>query len=571
VTDDTPVADALMARAVWATARQDSAGAEALYKELAARFPDEPRWQGELASFYERQGRVDDAVAIYQRVRGTALAVPRFDLDLCRLYARRDDLSRAREHAELAISQYREVGFKNGEAQARLCEADVLRLGGAGNRDQALAASFDALGVFDGLGEKFNEARAHHYVAVALGGAGREAEAVNSWIRALAGARATGNRALEGAVLNNLGVASEALGRRRQSLAYHEQSVTLNESLGDEREAARAQVNAAAVLVEYGPRPDEGLRRVQSALTVFRKIGDKSFEILGLRVQGAYHRNAGRAREAEQFFEQALAIARERGLEDSAQGVRLDLARTQLGQGRYAEAVASFEALAREPRSRDRTHAEVLAGVARARLGDTMAAESWFEQAAKDVAASGDADLTPLLLLSRGELALEHGDRLRALAFFRQAAARSDELPDASTVAAAAYRDWLSAGAGKSSLQGLRDAVARAAALKRAALEGLCRTLQARMQLQAGDAAGASSTLQLNPAVEGGLDPETAAAVQSVRVAVFGKLGETAKADAARAEIRRLLAVVEQGLPEAARGGFAQRPGIVALVRASGH
>ena len=333
VTDDTPVADALMARAVWATARQDFPGAEALYKELAARFPDEPRWQGELASFYERQGQVDDAVAIYQRVRGTALAVPRFDLDLCRLYARRDDLSRAREHAALAIEQYRESGFKSGEAQARLCEADVLRLGGAGNRGQALAASFDALGVFDGLGEKFNEARAHHYVAVALGGAGREAEAVNSWIRALAGARATGNRALEGAVLNNLGVASEALGRRRQSLAYYEQSVALNESLGDEREAARAQVNAAAVLVEYGPRPDDGVRRVQSALTVFRKIGDKSFEVVGLRVQGAYHRNAGRAREAEQSFEQALAIARERGLEDSAQGVRLESGPDAAGAG----------------------------------------------------------------------------------------------------------------------------------------------------------------------------------------------------------------------------------------------
>ena len=115
--------------------------------------------------------------------------------------------------------------------------------------------------------------------------------------------------------------------------------MALNESLGDEREAARAQVNAAAILVDYGPSPDDGVRRVQSALTVFRKIGDRSFEVLGLRVQGAYHRNAGRAREAEQFFDQALAIARERGLEDGAVGIRLGLARTQLAQGRYADAL----------------------------------------------------------------------------------------------------------------------------------------------------------------------------------------------------------------------------------------
>ena len=145
---------------------------------------------------------MDDAIAIYQRARGTALGLPRFDLDLCRLFARKDDLSRAREHARLATAQYHEMGFRSGEAQALLCEADVLRLGAAAERSQAIGASFDALGVFDGLAEPYNEARAHQYVAITLAGAGREAEAVSSWTRALAGARATGNRSLEGVVLD---------------------------------------------------------------------------------------------------------------------------------------------------------------------------------------------------------------------------------------------------------------------------------------------------------------------------------------------------------------------------------
>ena len=146
VTDDTLTSDSLLSRAVWATARQDFGGAEALYKELATRYPDEPRWQGELAAFYEGQGRLDDAVAIYQRVRGTALALPRFDVDLCRLYARRDDLSRAREHARQAIAQFREMGFRNGEAQALLCEADVLRLGASADRGLALALELRCVG-----------------------------------------------------------------------------------------------------------------------------------------------------------------------------------------------------------------------------------------------------------------------------------------------------------------------------------------------------------------------------------------------------------------------------------------
>ena len=571
VTDDTPVADALVSRALGATARQDFAGAEALYQELVERYPDEPRWQGELATFYERQGRLDDAVVIYQRVRNTALALPRFDVDLCRLFARRDDLSRAREHAAAAIAQYRKIGFRSGGAQALLCDADVLRLGDAGSRQQALVASFDALGVFEALGEKFNEARAHQYVAVVLAGAGREAEAVNSWTRALAGARATGNQYLEGVVLMNLGVASEALGRRQQSLAYYEQSVALSETIGDEREAARAQVNAAAILVEYGPNPDDGVRRVQSALTVFRKIGDKSFEVLGLRVLGAYYRNGGRTQEAEQSFDQALSIARERGLEDDAVGIRLDIARTQLAQGRYTDALTALEAVAREPRSRDSTHAKVLVGVARARLGEAKAAEESFALAAQDVDTSSDASLAPLLLLSRGELALEQGDRTRALALFRQAAAvRGDEPPDASAVAAAAYRDWLAGGGGRRSPVAASDSVARAAVLKRASLEGLCRVLLARLQLDRGDAAGALSTLELDRAVESGLDGETAAAVHAARADVFARLGDTARVEVARAEVRRLIGALTQGLPEAARDRFAHRPGIAALVKTPG-
>ena len=370
----------------------------------------------------------------------------------------------------------------------------------------------------------------------------------------------------------NLGVASEALGRRQQSLAYYEQSVALSEAIGDEREAARAQVNAAAILVEYGPSPDDGVRRVQSALTVFRKIGDKSFEVLGLRVLGAYYRNGGRTKEAEQSFDQALSIARERGLEDDAVGIRLDIARTQLAQGRYADALTALEAVAREPRSRDSTHAKVLVGVALARLGDATGAEESFAQASQDVDTSGDASLAPLLRLSRGELALEQGDRTRALAFFRQAAVvQGDEPPDASAVAAAAYRDWLSAGAGgRRSREPLGDTVARAAVLKRASLEGLCRVLQARLQLDGGDSTAALTTLELDRSVEAGLDAETAAAVHAARAAAFARQGETARVEAARAEIRRVIGTLTQGLPEPARASFQRRPSIAALVQASG-
>jgi tetratricopeptide (TPR) repeat protein len=572
VTDDTLASDALFSRAAWATARQDLAGAEELLRELTARYPDEPRWQGELASFYERQGRLDDAVAIYQRVRGTALALPRFEVDLCRLYTRRDDLSRAREHARLAIAQYREMGFGNGEAQALLCEADVLRLGSADDRRQSLAGSFEALGIFDRLGEAYNVARAHQYLGLALAAEGREAEAVESWERALAGARATGNAPLEAGVLMNLGVASESLGRHRQSLSYYERSARISETLGDERQAARALANSAAILVEYGPQPEEGLRRALSALTVLRKIGDRSFEVFGLRVVGVYHRYTGDLGQAEQEFDQALSIARELGLQDRALGIRVELARTALLKGRYAEALAASEAVSREPRNRDSTQAKVLAGVARARLGDVEGAEATFAQASSDIQNGGEQSLLPALLVSRGELALERGDRAAALAMFSRAAAvQGDELWTSAAVAAAAHRDFLSANSRplERTRALLEVSMARATALKRVDVQALCRMLEARLLLDRGDSSGAGAVLETDSPLISGLEPELAARVQSLRAEVFAGKHEPTREASARAEVGRLVADVMRTVPEAGRQRFAARPSIAALIRVS--
>jgi len=571
VSDGTLVPDALFAQAAWATARQDLAGAEVLFKELASRYPDEPRWQGELASFYERQGRLDEAVAIYQRARDTALALPKFELELCRLYTRRDDLSRGREHARRAMAQYREIGFGNGEAQALLCEADVLRLGSADDRRAALSSSFEALGIFDRLGEAYNVARAYQYLGLALAAEGREAEAVNSWESALAGARATGNLLLETLTLMNLGVASQALGRYRQSLAYYERSARISETLGDERQAARALANSAAILVEYGPEPEEGLRRALSALTVLRKIRDRSFEVFGLRVVGVYHRYTGDPGKAEQAFDQALSITRELGLQDRSLVIRVELARTALARGRYAEALTALEAVTREPQSRDSTEARVLVGVARARLGDLEGAETAYAQAATDIENGGERRLTPSLLLSRGELALERGDRTAALALFSRAAAvQGDELWTAAAVAAAAHRDFLTAHTRTlhrtRALLGI--SMARAVGLKRVDVQTLCRTLEARLLLDGGDSSGAAAILQTD-SLPPGVEPELAARVQGLRAEVFAGGRDAVQEASARAEAGRLVAGLLRDVPEPARQRFAARPGIAALFRVS--
>ena len=102
-----------------------------------------------------------------------------------------------------------------------------------------------------------------------------------------------------------------------RAAGYYEQSAKLYEALGDEPRAAQIEANAGAMRVEFGLDSDAGLRAVQNALAVFRKLGDRNFEVFAAQVTAAYHRYGGRHADAERELNRALAIAKERNLDDS--------------------------------------------------------------------------------------------------------------------------------------------------------------------------------------------------------------------------------------------------------------
>ena len=65
------------------------------------------------------------------------------------------------------------------------------------------------------------------------------------------------------------------------------------------------RANRGFLLVEYGGTPEEGLRDLENALAVFRKLGDKNFEVFCLKVIGAYYRYAGRYTDTERELNRA--------------------------------------------------------------------------------------------------------------------------------------------------------------------------------------------------------------------------------------------------------------------------
>ena len=82
-------------------------------------------------------------------------------------------------------------------------------------------------------------------------------------------------------VINRSNIANEAGVALSEIQGVSNRLAELIQAISD---AAQQQANSAALRIEYGDQPEEGLRDMQNALAVFEKLGDKNFEAFGLRV-----------------------------------------------------------------------------------------------------------------------------------------------------------------------------------------------------------------------------------------------------------------------------------------------
>ena len=478
LTDQSSALDRLFVDAVATEARRDTGAAEALYRELATRAADEPRWRLELAGFLDRELRPAEAITTYHDALALDGRLARPHLELCRLY-NPNELASAREHGELALAAYRALGGRAGEAQARWCLADILRVGDADEVMEARRHADTALGIVEGLGYDYNLGRARYYVALVAAFQGNLPEAASELERALALSRTVGNRELEPLLLMNLGVAQMLLGNRAQAADYYAAGAKLFEALGNQRRAAEQQANGAALRIEFGNQPALALRDMQNALAVVQELGDKNFEAFCRQVIAAYYRQIGQHANAERELNLANAILLERNIEDDIASVTVDQARSKIELGEYPAAMILLKEVLGDGTGPQAAAARIHLARLLARLGDTGAAASQLETASADVS-EGD-ELFPLLLLARGEVAYEAGRPSEAQSEFARAAALwTGELPDVASVEAQALVGFFDAGAGSVT----EGTVAIEASLKQAeAMERM--SLEARRRLQA--------------------------------------------------------------------------------------
>ncbi len=331
-------ADRLFVEAATAEARRDTATAIERFNALIEGTPGDPGWIVQLAAFEDRQGMNAEAIASFHRALDQDARLVRPHVELCRLYIRINDPVNARKHGRLAADAYRAAGANGGEAQALFCLTDSLRVGDDAERAEAAQHAAQALEMLQRLGHTYNLSRAHNYVALAADGRGDMAAAAAAWEQALTAAREAGNRVLEPLVLMNLGTAYDKLGQHAKAIGFLRQSAERFEALGDQARAAENLLNVGAMLIAYGGGLDEGRRNVENAQAVFRKLGNRNFEIAAARANATAFRYAGKQADAERELNRAVALATERDLDFQIATSRIFLARSRFDAGDYASA-----------------------------------------------------------------------------------------------------------------------------------------------------------------------------------------------------------------------------------------
>jgi tetratricopeptide (TPR) repeat protein len=550
--------DRLFVAAVVAESRRDAPAATARYQELAERFGGEPHWLMELGASFDRGGDYEQSVIAYQQALVQRQLLVRPHLELCRLYSpsRLNDTARAEEQGRRALAEYSRRGDRALEAQSLFCLIDVLRVGDAFKREEAVRSAREALRLLEGLGShEYNVARAHNYIALAAEAQGDFETAVASWERALTGARATGNVILEPLVLMNLGVAQESMGNRTRALDYHKQSIAVYERLGDEERAAQHLANVGSLLIEYAGQPEQGARDVQTALTVFRAGKNKDFEAYCLRVLGWYHRNAGRYAESERLFNEALSIARVNGFLNEVAPITVDLARLRLAAGDYTGARDFLTDILAKGAGHDEAEARIVLAASQVRLGRLDAASEELERARDEVETMRPA-LRPAFELVLGDAAVSSGRVDLARAHFARASALwVDAIPDPASVEARAHMGLLTRGPSRAALE---SSLAQAQAIGSVVLEARVRILTARKLVESGDGPGAVKVLSSLPRDEA-IGPELNAQAHFWRGQALTRGGDGAAGQREVALARDLIEKFRMSLPEPDRKPFASR------------
>jgi tetratricopeptide (TPR) repeat protein len=259
---------------------------------LIARYAGGHEWKQQcadlthaFAQFLETSGYWSDALAAHnvalhacddlEDLPRTARAA--FDLSFTSL--RTGHHAVAEEHAVRAMTIYRSLGDRRGEAAA-LDRLGLVCRNSSRLRD-ALAHHQEAIDIYRGIGDVHGLADSLVHAGSAYGTLGRYAEEINCLYQALDLYRYTGNRRGEAITLNNLGAVHDDRGRHRDAMENYQKSLAIFRQISGRQNLALLDHNMGRVL-QYKGRFEDAIVIYRGVLKTYRAIGDLQHQAMAL-------------------------------------------------------------------------------------------------------------------------------------------------------------------------------------------------------------------------------------------------------------------------------------------------
>ncbi|MEU7039266.1 tetratricopeptide repeat protein [Streptomyces sp. NPDC046237] len=252
-----------------------------------------------------------------------------------------------------------------------------------------------------------------------------ELQALETHRRALAYARARGDRAAEAALLGDVGSLYRRLGRSEEAVAACREAVDVFRALGDPGALASARGNLGSALRDAG-RPTEAIRILRGAADRHRALGDAGNNGIALANLARALLDADRPQEGEAAARQAVECYRaidDRHRESEALIVLSDALHDQ---GRYEEALDTDE---RNAELCDELHdrngrAQVFARGARTlwAQGEKAEAAAVYETAADLYEESGDEAESAEALFKAAMVRADLGQTAQAVTYLQEVA-----------------------------------------------------------------------------------------------------------------------------------------------------
>ncbi len=246
---------------------------------------------------------------------------------------------------DVSVQQDHRLSLIQADVNRTACDAhnqDGLTAYRQSHYREALTAYAAALACFRRVGDRAGEGATLNNIAAVYRAQGSYGEALELYEQALAIRQEVGDRVGEGVTLNNIGLVYDHQGHYAESLDFYEQALAIRQEVGDRAGEGRT-LNNLGLVYDHQGRYSEALAIFEQALTIRREIGDRAGEGVTLHnIAGVYH-NQGQYSEALVNYRQALAIRQAVG-DRIGEGATLSgIGTVYQAQGRYEEALATFE------------------------------------------------------------------------------------------------------------------------------------------------------------------------------------------------------------------------------------